>query len=262
MPADLPQEVLEFIENNSKSVIETEQYIDLFAGAKFRKTLVCRAGVSLNRGLDTDVVKQFFLSSPLRRYTSRAAAADNETVKFVTDSGSVFETDHKLTVTALNRFAVDKSHEIAFEDLVFGSRDELIQKGFSCDDWDSEIATTLSILLQLYAGGLIRFHVARSAALNYVPEKPRISDFARLQASKGGRVPTYHGVNMLLSDDFTKELFVLLDGEKTRDELIAALSAKLYEGNEERSERDAFTEKIAATLDDSLKRMAAIGLLV
>ncbi len=262
LPPDLPPQVLEFIENNSKNVIESEQYIDLFGCTKFRKTLLCRSEVSLNREFNSNAIRQFYISSALRPDLIGKKAANQETEKYTTNSGSSFETDHLLTKAVLTSFDSNESHEVSFEELVIGSRDDLIQNGFNCDDWDKEIKTTVSILLQLYIGDLIRFHVSKSAALNYIPEKPRVSDFARLQAAKGGRVPTNQGVNIELSDDFTRELFALLKGDMTRDELIGALVAKLFTGKDKNSEREEFTEKISEALDGSLKQMVRVGFLV
>lgn len=262
LPRDLPPEVLKFIENNSENLIESEQYIDYFQCTRFRKTLLCRNNVILDREFKPNAIKQFFISSSLRPDSGAIAVENQKTEKFTTNSGASFETDHLLTKAVLACFATNESHEISFEELVNRSIDDLSTKGFSTDSWEKELETTISLLIQLYVNRMIRFHVCSSSALNYLPEKPKVSDFARLQAQKGERVPTSHGANILLSDDFTKELFTLLTGDKTRSELIAALVPKLYPVKETDIDIEDFRERISKTLDEALDQLVRFGLFV
>ncbi|MCB1022850.1 MAG: methyltransferase domain-containing protein [Acidobacteria bacterium] len=259
LPHDLPADVLQVIANHSDSLIDSEQYVDLIKGTRFRKTLLCRSEIALDHEFKPDIVKRFFISSVLRPDSGVTETKKGKPGKFTTDGGSSFETDHMLTKAFLNCFETSKSHEIAFEELIGSAQDELDQAGFSVDAADEEIESTISILIQLYSNGLIRFHVCKSAAVNFIPEKPMVSDLSRIQARKGERIPTFQGANLVLSDEFTKALFDLLNGERT----IAALNSELFEMfyDEKEGDKEAFAVNIAERLDEALGRMARVGLL-
>ncbi|MEZ5347331.1 MAG: class I SAM-dependent methyltransferase [Pyrinomonadaceae bacterium] len=260
LPYGIPADVLQFIDENSKNLNEREQYIDLFSGTNFRRTLLCRDDIEPIRDFDPEVIKTLFVSTPLRPDSADPASEDRFPKKFTADPGFTIEIDHILTRAFLTRFASNEFHEIPFKELIDGAIDELNEKGVAFDDRENEIRTTVSTLTELFSKHLIRFHVSRSAAINYLPEKPKVSDYVRMRAQKGNRVATVHGLNLELSDDFTRELFILLTGERTRDELIAGLVSKLY--NDDEGGIGEFSGKTAQMLDSSLDWMVRVGFII
>ncbi len=260
-PRDFPSDVLEVINKYSDNVIEKEQYVDMIEGTRFRKTLICSNDVVLDHEFRPESVKRFFISTALRPDSAELKTEKGKTQKFVTDTGSTFETDHLLTIRFLSCFRTNKSHQIPFEELIDIARADLDQNGFTDDTTDEEVGNTISVLIQLYLKDLISFHVCGSPSVNYIPEKPRVSELARMQAKKGERIPTFQGINLILSDDFTKELFDLLNGEHTRDEIIEELVSRLMHEKDGDKSNEEFTKYISERLDEALTRMAWVGLL-
>ncbi|HEY5957154.1 MAG TPA: class I SAM-dependent methyltransferase, partial [Polyangiaceae bacterium] len=64
------------------NLIYAEQYMDFFRNRTFRRTLLCRAGVALNRKLSGQQVKPFHFGCALRPHSKFSNLNDHEAVRF------------------------------------------------------------------------------------------------------------------------------------------------------------------------------------
>jgi methyltransferase-like protein/trans-aconitate methyltransferase len=260
-PRKISPEVIEVFQNLSENIVEFEQYIDFLESCRFRQTLLCQKEISLDRNFDANKIKQFFVSSNLNPTEEIKELASTKSEKFISPKGSTAETDHVLTKAALFYLHTIGTQAISFKELVEKSRQLLEKEGFTSDDWEKETDILASILFQLYSPDSIRFHVCQSNAKNLVEEKPKASEFARWQAEKGKNVTTFSGMNLSLDDDFIRELFRLLDGSRTRENLLEELT-EIFSANNPNVEKEELSRQISVRLEQLLVQMQRVGLLI
>ncbi|MCU0239644.1 MAG: class I SAM-dependent methyltransferase [Pyrinomonadaceae bacterium] len=252
-PRKISPEVLQVLENISDNVIEFEQYFDFLESNRFRQTLLCQKEIEPERNFEPNKIKQFAISSNLNPTAEITRLSENKSEKFISPKGSTAETDHILTKAVLFYLHTIGTHEISFDELIAKSRETLETEGFTSDDWERESDITASLLFQLYSPDSIRFHVSKSNCINFVSEKPKVSEFAKWQAEKGQNVTTFHGLNLSLDDEIIVELFRLLDGTKSKNDVISELFEKV-----QNVEIEAFTQQI----EQYLSQIARVGLLI
>jgi len=90
-------------------IIRTEQYMDFIYNRRFRSTLLCHKGVSINRNIPTDILRGLYFTNNFKS-TEHLFDYDYKTTRkfvLITDSNVTLETDDKLIiamVAALTKF--------------------------------------------------------------------------------------------------------------------------------------------------------------
>lgn len=260
-PRKISPEVLNVFQNLSENIVEFEQYIDFLESCRFRQTLLCQKELSLNRNFEPNKIKQFFVSSNLNPTEEITELNTAKSEKFVSPKGSTAETDHVLTKAALFYLHTIGTHAVSFDELVENSCQMLEKEGFTSDDWNRETDILASLLFQLYSPDSIRFHVCESLAKKSLEEKPKASEFARWQAEKGKNVTTFSGMTLSLDDDFIRELFRLLDGSRTQENLLTELT-EIFSVNNPNVAKGELTQQISIRLEQLLTQMERVGLLI
>jgi len=202
-----------------------EQYLDFARLRRFRRTLLCRAGVEVHREIAPGRAAGLFASSPAHETDAPHEGA----VRFegLAKSGAV--TAHPLAISILRRLTQAWPRRLQVDSLA-GEPDRLAAG---------------EILLWGYHAGLVQLHVHAPEFARPAGRRPVASPVAREYLRAGARrVPTLHHDSVDLEDDAAVRLVGLLDG--TRDHATLA--------REMDSTRDV--------LDKALDRVASLPLLV
>src|SRR6185295_17155697 len=123
-------------------------------------------------------------------------------------------------------------HPISFDDLVDAAR-ELVARGkpaFALPPESADRATMAELLLECYRGDMVR---ARLWPPNIAEEgchRPEVSLLARHQAKAGVHVTNLWHENVKLDDPFAAVVLALLDGTRSRNELLGELVRELEAG--------------------------------
>lgn len=258
---NLPEEVSQAFESISQNVVEYEQYMDFLHCRRFRQTLLCKKDVELERENDPAKVREFYISSVLTPTTPTIDLNPDSPKEFVNKKDDKIKIGHVLTKVALMCLVDIGAHPIRFDDLIERANQLLQAQGFVYEDLEKEAEITANYLLRLFSPNAVRFHLAGSRALDYVSEKPLASKFARWQAAQFNFAVNFYGFSMDLLDNFTRSLLALLDGTRTRDDLIAELT-EVVRADENMTGKEEFLGKVPESVDQNLFVLAKMGFLV
>jgi SAM-dependent methyltransferase len=212
--------------------LRREQYLDFLKERMFRQTLLCHAGVQLDRTPQAERLAALAVSGPLRWSRDEGSGR----VSFAGAGGAHLTTDHPLVIGTLQ--AVGDAWPAA------AWIEQLAPAG--------ELATICSALLRCYAANLAYLHVHPPAVSPVAPARPQVSALARLQATHNELLTTVRHTGLRLDDEFGRRLVTLLDGTRDRAALLAELAPDAGMGPDE----------LSAALEHRLERLARAGLLL
>jgi len=195
--------------------LEWEQYADFLCLRRFRRTLLCRAEVKLDRTKVWERLDGLRFSEDAAVKPKATSIAVEAVAQALHDAGPV---------------------PVEFEELVpyAGGEGKLRE-----------------VLFSLLCTGAVNPHVHDFACADEAGEYPRASGLARYQAARGELVTSVCHVPVKL-DAIAAELVQLLDGSRTREQIVRALTK--LEGAPRR-------EELQRGLPGSLEWLAHMGLL-
>ncbi|MGH9946802.1 MAG: hypothetical protein ACRD6X_06370, partial [Pyrinomonadaceae bacterium] len=131
------------------------------------------------------------------------------------------------------------------------------------DDWEREVSTTCSILLELYTTGMVELHVHQPQFMREISEFPTVSALARWQLTRGDSITTMNITTAKVDDAFFRNLILMLDGTRDRAELKRELRKKISAGEfSDIGPKAELLIDLPAMLKENLEQIAALGLLV
>lgn len=223
-----------------------EQYLDFLRCRRFRQTLLCHGSVDVTREPVAQVVEKLLLGVPgkVRVQPGRTAATGTGPGEREEGSGG----DEALLQTLL-----DVLGEASPQRLAFGELTARVRARVGPETWERGQPEAFTRLVYGAArAGAVMPH-AHAPRLATVPgERPRASLLARLEAELGNLVTSLCHDSVELDDAVARQLLLLLDGSRSRAQLIDALGDRL-------SGEDAAGPE--ATLDRHLNLLAKLALL-
>lgn len=223
-----------------------EQYLDFLKCRRFRQTLLCHGAARVEREPAARVVETLLLGLPGKvRVQQGRAAADGP------DPG---EREAALRgEEALLQALLDALEEAAPQRLAFGQLAARVQARIGPEAWGRVQPEAFTRLVYGAArAGAVTLHT-HAPPLAAVPgERPRASRLARLEVEQGSLVTSLCHDSVALDDEIARELLLLLDGSRSRAQLIDALGDRL--SGEDRSGRQE-------TLGRHLDLLAKLALL-
>jgi hypothetical protein len=92
---------------------------------------------------------------------------------------------------------------------------------------DSDVESLTEVLLRTFCAGTMEVEAFPSTVMATDSDRPKASLLARKQMEKGTLLTNLRHSHVLLEDRITRRLFLLLDGTRTVDELVADLQRAL-----------------------------------
>jgi SAM-dependent methyltransferase len=205
--------------------VAREQYSDFLSGRSFRQTLFCRAEIELDRDLEPASLRRFHLSA--------AAEADDETIDPMRQdveefkiAGRTVSVDHPLSKAALLHLAAAAPEPIAFDALIEGALARLAAGGDTLqEDLADHLEAVEAVLFQLYASAVLELSLYPPRLTKLIGERPLASPVARLQARTGSLITNLLHKSIAVEDEMTRKFLTLVDGTRTADDIVDALSA-------------------------------------
>ena len=255
-------------ELGAHDIVQMEQYMDFVRCRYFRKSLVCRSGVRLNRMLTPEVVRGLLFSSDA---SSQGEPNLNpaEMVTFTTSGGESINCKSPLTKIALRTLRERWPMPIAFEALAAHCRAEATRAGFAIDEGGAE-RFLAGEFLTCMASGVVEWRLTPVPFTTEVGAKPVATALARLEAERGYRVTSMRGETVTL-DEFHRQALKLLDGTRSRAEVAEALAAMFRRGElvlHRDNDKTAITDEgemralLGPALDKALANLARRALLL
>ena len=202
-------------------VVRLEQYADILNMESFRHSLLCRGEGPVERRFETSALAKLHLAADLK--------PDG-------DDGFTGPLGSSLKVH-------DPGGRALFERLG--------------EAWPSTIPLAevdpgvYPQILKLHLAGVAELHAGARAVVTRPGERPRLWPVARAQIDAGRqRLTTRTHETLTVTDAEGLHFIALLDGRRTREDIVAAMA-----------ERVGSAEPVRATLDQHLERLARAGLL-
>jgi methyltransferase-like protein len=223
-------------ELGAHDIVQMEQYMDFVRCRYFRKTLICRSGVRLNRTLTSAVVRELLLASD-----AAPGAESDESQSFRTGAGHSITCRSPLTKSALRALHQSWPMPLAFRELFrqAGGGDEKAEEFLAGE------------MLTCMAAGVVEWRLTPVAFTTTVEARPAATPLARLQAERGYKVTNMRGENVTL-DELHRQTLKYLDGKRELAALTEALLGALKRG-ELVLQRDS--DKSAVTDEAEMRRL-------
>lgn len=246
--------------NSMDDPILREQYLDFLRGRIFRQTLFCRDDVMLDRKPEPSVMDKFFVSSSLRPIGNSIDIASPKVEKFASAKGHTMQIDHPLAKAALLRLGQLWGRSIATTELLNEARNILSeQNGAGTIDWDAQFNIAKTILLQIcLSSDLVELHVHQPTADTEAGEKPAVNKLSRWQLGDANNVLTLLNKDLKLNDETARHLLVILDGTRTKTDMIADMKA-FISANDSIEDKQQLIADLPSWIDESVTELARLG---
>jgi methyltransferase-like protein len=238
--------VLETLNRVAPDVVRREQFMDFLRARAFRESLLVHDSVALTRKISPLRVMELHIAAQARPVAANSDLRSNAAEEFRTPEGTRLSVAGQINKATLVELAEQWPLAIAFDDLCARSLARIGTPGRPTEDTRRYLA---SEFLQLYAQRIVEMHFARSPFVVQPGEHPEGSAVARLQAQRGLRVTNLRHELGSFNEE-TRQLFLHLDGTRTRKEL----ATRLWKGV---PEAEALRE-----LDAALERLSRLALIV
>lgn len=259
-------EVRQVLQTISADLLALEQYVDFLKCRAFRRTLLVREEVALNRAPAAGVVDQFQVVALARPVADEVDVCGPAVAEFKNDDDVRIETNSPVTKAALMELFEAWPRAVPFEGLWQAARRRLEAGGVAVRGAARD--KLAAALVELYLSGLVGLNTYVAPFVTELSERPATTPLVWLQARTGAPVCNRRHKTVELSG-LDRAVLSLLDGRRDRAGLEAALAARVADGEVElRQEGRPVTEPaevralVGAELEASLQRLARSALLV
>jgi methyltransferase-like protein len=215
-------------ELGAHDIVQMEQYMDFVRCRYFRKTLVCRSGVRLNRTLTPHVVKDLLLASDAAPGKAQWTLDPAQSMSFESTGGYKITCKAPLTKIAMRALKAEWPMPVAFADLLARCKTEAAGAGYPADEAGAE-AFLAGEMLTCMAAGVVEWRLTPVLFTTAVAEMPATTALARLQAAQGYKVTNLRG-ELITLDEIHRQTLKQLDGSRDRAQLAESLMAPVRRG--------------------------------
>jgi len=268
MQESFPSEVTDTLSTLAKDrVVLKEQYLDFLKCRRFRRSLLCRQGLNLNRTPQPEQMYNFYIASSAQTMSQLSDITSETEEEFRNAQGASMKTGHPLAKAAIAELANAWPASLDFHELLNRVRNRFQGKNVAALEGDE---TSLSkIILWTYAAGLVELHTYQPAFTLDISERPVASPLARLQLLSGNRITNLRHTSVQMEGPLEQRLLLLLDGTRDRTAILNELAnlvesgaASLRMNDVEVRDRSEAIDILSKGLETSLKQISRLALLV
>jgi methyltransferase-like protein len=216
-------------ELGAHDILQMEQYMDFVRCRYFRKTLICRSSIPLNRSINSRVVGELNLASNAAPESAEAPLDPSQRVTYQTSGGGSLTCRSPLTKLALRALQQAWPMPVAFENLLAECRSDAAREGFPTDDATASESLSGDMLTALGAG-VVEWRVTPVSYTTTIGERPATTAWARLQSAQGYKAVNLRG-ELITLDEIHRQTLKHLDGNRSVAQVIDLLVAGLRSGD-------------------------------
>jgi methyltransferase-like protein/2-polyprenyl-3-methyl-5-hydroxy-6-metoxy-1,4-benzoquinol methylase len=261
LSADIAQKLRGFAHDR----IELEQYLDFVLNRTFRRSLLVRRGVKLERTMQPERMRRLCATSACKPVSADPDVRPGVSETFRTEREKTFSSTHPVAKATIIELARHWPRALPFDEVVNRVSARLAAANVA----DETELIVPDLLYSLYWSGVVALHVAAPHCVESVSEHPRASVLARQQAAAGLMVTNQRRKVLQLDDAMARFLLLQLDGSHDRAALLRLLDREVAEGRldirvdgEPVPEPQRIPNVLEALLDHHLRRMAQLALLI
>jgi len=211
------------------SIARQEQYMDFVRNRSFRSTLLCHAGVPLNRHVTPAVLCRFHMTTTERPDVSPIEINDEGVQEIAVAKGQI-RTDLPLIKAAVVHLAEYWPRTFTLQELHAAALEKLTPAQRSAGDPQRIGVDTLAAhLMAFFSSGLLELAVHPPQFACQVSHCPVASPLARLQAGDSQRVTNQRHEHIRL-DAVGRALIRRLDGRHDRKDLETTVQEAIDSG--------------------------------
>jgi methyltransferase-like protein len=246
-------------------MIELEQHIDFLDGTAFRRTLVCRDAIRLNRDISAAPVKKLLVASQSRPLSPAPDFTTNRPEEFAARKGAMAATircDTPIGKAAILTLADAYPRAMPLEAVVAAAASRLGRS--PSEDERREVR---ALVIGGFEVGAIELHTWQPETADGTSLTPEASPIARYELTYGTEVTNLWHERIVLGSAASRYLLAALDGRRNRTEiadqvaqsLFAELSAGRGGGVPAQAE---VRNEVAAKIDFAITDLARAGVLI
>ena len=236
-------------------LLDQEQYMDFLRVRPFRRSVLCRDQCNLHRELDLDFMRSYGLVAYLTPRETPALDASHAQ-SYLSASGKDYAVSHPLTKLALQQLAAAFPNALPFDELADAASAELIRMGAA--PLAQQHSMLRRELFSLFSARALMLTPRKQCYFSQISQHPHAHRLAHAQAARG-HVSSVRHIDVDL-DSLARHLLKLLDGTRTRSELMDHLKTEI-DHNLDSHEAAQLHERIPANVDRLLALFARHGLL-
>lgn len=192
--------------------VRKEQALDFLRFRPYRETLLCKAGMPVR----TDYFPESFANLMLASQAVSEPGEQPNSRNIKVAGGVKMETSHPAVIWLLEELGKAWPRALSVRELL----PQLEALGLKLDNAGALILVRLAIVQ------VIELRTWNAAFAESISERPRASAYAREQARHAPIATTFLHSSIKLDDPRVHALLLLLDGTRTRVDLLAALRAQ------------------------------------
>lgn len=259
----LSKDAAEFVEA-TESIIDREQYLDLFRNREFRQTLLCHDELDLEHEPAPEILSDLLIASPLSPKDQAIPVGSTRTEKFVGSKGETIEIDVPLAKAALVHLGRSWGKAVPFNELVNKAEAMITAEGKKLEKKEEQLDILRKVLMRLaFSTNLVQLHVHQPDAPTHVPEKPIISSLNRRQMARANNILTGLNIDIAVADPVSRKALELMDGTRRVDDIAGELASFVANNRiDEIDKKKTFLRDLPSWLDDNLKQLARLGAFI
>jgi methyltransferase-like protein/trans-aconitate methyltransferase len=219
----------------ASDIVREEQYADFLRNRMFRRALLVKSGNGVNRAGIAQRLTEMRITSSLRRDPK----GQGNGVTYVSPRGGGFVTQHAPIIAVLDFLWANYPRALRFNEIIS-----------QCRIGPEQAQRVAVELAEFWMGGMLEAYVTPPRFALVAGERPLASAVVRYQAPHTDRVTTLRH-EILPMDASMRELVQLLDGTRTRADLMKHFSA-----------RAADPAKLGAWVDQAVGHLTRAAVMV
>jgi SAM-dependent methyltransferase len=249
--------VAEALAQLDDNIVLKEQYLDFLRCRRFRRTLLCRDDVPLNRALTPGMVRQFLIASNAKAESPCPDLSAGVFETFTGPGGSM-QVDDPVTKAAMRELLAARPRALPFGELLAAARRRLGRS--AADDSDSDGDRLATDMLAAFSA-VVELHVSQPPWVVARGERPALNGLARWQLVNGQQALTSLCHTDVRADSPTlRAMLLLMDGTRDVPTHAAALGRRIDAG-ELPLPPGTVRQNLPAEVAHAVRDLAAKGLL-
>ena len=224
----LPPETAADFESIGENAVEVEQYIDFLRNTRFRRSLVCHAGIQVDSAYRLERIQDLHAATDIVPDTDTPDPSTREPVAYKTPSGRRFSTQHQSAQEILRLL-----NEIRPCSIPVGSLIEAVAGEGASGKVPDDRETAEKIghaLYSLFFNGVVDLLGTGRRCVLDTGEFPKVSPVSRLLIQSYRVTNLCHQTIVMEGDDLAVFVLTHLDGTRNRDDLCDLMTEAVRNG--------------------------------
>jgi methyltransferase-like protein len=262
LSSNFPYEVQQALQLLAPDQIQAEQYLDFIRNRMFRETLLVRETAIPDWTVQPQRIFDLHVCTHRRVVDESGDVRSSATVQYRSRSGMVVATSQPVLKAAFRILGAEWPGTLPFQELVRRTAEMLEQSA-------EEIRTPLAVqILHVYLSSDLMELYATPISRVGISARPEALRSLRVRLDLGETAGANRRHEVFRPNHFDSVLIPLLDGTRTRDELLEELTRRamrgvllLADGSATTSDMTIVRQRLAPLLDEALQRLADAGVL-